>query len=334
MKKTMIALAAFGAFASVAHAQSTVTLYGLVDMYVGTTTKKSSNLGTTSKPGMQLESGGLSGSRWGLRGSEDLGGGLKATFQLESGISADTGASAGFNRTSKLGLAGGFGAVQVGHQYTRLFNLMDTYDAQGTSKFSATNAFFTGAMGDAVRWSNSVLYTTPDMGGFNGAVQYMFGENGTPAVSAGRSISLAGGYDAGPLSVQAVYQTEKATGNAAAVKSTAVGASYDFGMAKLLGQFITQKDGLVNGTKENYYNLSLAVPVSSTGVINVGYGNENQKTGGTKTLKTTAYGVEYRHSLSKRTTAYAALGHLKSTTTATNVSSTTQTYGIGLRHAF
>lgn len=217
MKKTMIALAALGAMAGAAHAQSTVTMYGVVDMFVGESTTKSHlngvpdntafgatayNPGTGeaakagtpgwSKKGMSLNSGGLSGSRWGLRGSEDLGGGLKANFQLESGISADTGASSGFNRTSKLGLSGGFGSIEMGRQYTQLFLLMDSFDAQGTSSFSATNAIFgpavateLGAFGPAYRFDNSLQYTTPTMGGFTGAVQYVFGENGTPSPPGG-----------------------------------------------------------------------------------------------------------------------------------------------------
>lgn len=334
MKKTMIALAAFGALASTAHAQSSVTLYGLVDLYIGEATVKTGGV-TVAKPGTSLESGGLSGSRWGLRGSEDLGGGLKANFQLEAGISADTGVSAaGFNRTSKLGLSGGFGSIDFGRQYTRLFSLIDSYDAQGTSTFSTANAHFVGAMGDAVRWSNSVVYSTPAMGGFNASAQYAFGENGTPAASAGRSIGVAAGYDAGPFSIQAVYQAEKAIGGAATVKATAVGASYDFKVAKVLGQFINQKNGVVNGVTENFYNLSVAVPVSTAGVINVGFGNERQKTAGIRTLKTSAAAIEYRHSLSKRTTAYAALTNLKSTVTATGVATKGQGYGIGLRHSF
>lgn len=339
MKKTMIALAAFGAMAGAAHAQSSVTLYGLVDMFVGEATNTTTIGGVTTKtkPGVSLTSGGLSGSRWGLRGAEDLGGGLKATFQLEAGINADDGTvGAGFNRTSKVGLSGGFGSFEMGRQYTQLFLLMDSFDAQGTSLFSATNAIFGGLLSDAVRWSNSLVYTTPDLGGFNAAVQYAFGENGVPGTSAGRSVGLSAGYTAGPLAVQGVYQAEKAIGGGPTVKSTGMGISYDFNVVKALAQFVSQRDGVANGFKENGYVLSLSAPVTSNGTINVGYGHENINFGGTRVGKTSSFGLEYRHSLSKRTTAYAAVSNTKTSTVALApaASSKDQLYGVGLRHAF
>jgi predicted porin len=332
MKKTMIALAAFGAMAGAVHAQSSVTLYGLVDMYVSQSSQKSTSAaGTTSIKRSGLESGGLSGSRWGVRGAEDLGGGLKATFQLESGIAADTGVSTGFNRTSKVGLAGGFGSIEMGRQYTRVFNLMDTYDAQGTSMFSATNAYFVG-MGDLVRWNNSLVYTAPAMGGFNLSAQYAFGENAAAGVSAGHALGLAAGYEAGPVSVQGAYQATEANGAAPTNKVTALGASYDFSVVKLLGQVIKQKNGVVNGVTENYYNISASVPVGTAGAFNIGFGHETQKTAGVETSETSSYGLEYRHSISKRTTAYAALTQLKTDTAAAITKD--RLYGIGLRHSF
>lgn len=120
MKKTVAALAVLSAVAGAAHAQSSVNLYGLVDVFVGKSTVKNTTgaVVTNTDAGTSLSSGGLNGSRWGLRGSEDLGGGLKATFQVESGFNADTGTSADagrlFNRTSKVGLSGGFGSVEFG----------------------------------------------------------------------------------------------------------------------------------------------------------------------------------------------------------------------------
>jgi predicted porin len=351
MKKTMIALAAFGAVAGAAHAQSSVTLYGLVDMYLGEGVTKTSNAGTTAKSGMSLTSGGLSGSRWGMRGAEDLGGGMRATFQLEAGIEADDGTvGAGFNRTSKLGLAGGFGSIEMGRQYTRVFNLVDTYDAQGTDAFSATSAFGLGGvagggkggaglMGSSVRWSNSLVYTAPTVGGFSASVQYAFGENGTPALSSGRSVGVLIGYATGPFSMHLAHESAKnmapvSIANAPTASTTAFGASYDLGVVKLLGQVINQKDGFVNGDRENAYVFGVSVPLGSAGSLNAGAGKETLKTANVKAGKATSFGVEYRYSLSKRTTAYAGLGHLKSTVTATNVATKTQNYGVGVRHAF
>lgn len=351
LKKTAVALAAFGALTGVAHAQSEVTLYGLVDLFVGKSTSKVTvgDLSSRTSPGMSLTSGGLNGSRWGLRGTEDLGGGLKATFQLESGFYADTGTSVaaggGFNRTSKLGLSGGFGSLEMGRQYTQVFQLMDRFDAQGTSSFSATNAIFgsarlvaTGTLSPALRRDNMLQYTTPTMGGFTGSLQYAFGENGGPGVSAGHAMGVSALYASGPLAVQGVYETLKGAGSGAATaKTTALGASYDFNSVKVLAQYIAQKDGWVNGIKENGYVLSVAVPVGAAGTINAGIGSESQKDAatGTRQVKTSSASVEYRHDLSKRTTVYAGFNNVKFETETTPVlTSRDRLYGVGVRHKF
>jgi predicted porin len=337
MKKTMIALAALGAMAGAAHAQSSVTLYGLVDVYMGESTTKT-QAGTTAKKGMSMSSGGLNGSRWGLRGAEDLGGGLKATFQLEAGFNVDdatpNNAAKSFDRTAKVGLSGGFGTVEFGRQYTRLFNMVDSYDAQGTDSFSsALGAIGGGVMGTSVRWDNSIVYSAPAMGGFSVSAQYAFGENGTPALSAGKSMGLLAGYASGPVSVHAVYESTKAIGGAASMKYTGIGGSYDFGMVKAFGQFLNQKDGVANGVRENAYVLGLSVPMGA-GTFNAGFGNERQKTAGVKSGKTSSYGIEYRYDLSKRTTLYAGLSHVKETAVPAGTFTKDQMYGIGMRHKF
>ena len=351
MKKTAVALAAFGALSGVAHAQSNVTLYGLVDLYVGKSTTKTTTAGVTTRtgPGASLSSGGLNGSRWGMKGAEDLGGGLKATFQLESGFNADTGNSAvpggGFNRTSKVGLSGGFGSLEMGRQYTQMFLLMDRFDALGTSSFSATNAIFgtnfataAGAQAPVIRRDNMLQYTTPNMGGFTGAVQYAFGENGGPGVSAGHAMGLSALYEGGPVAVQAVYESLKGPGSAATTAKTAgLGVSYDFTAVKVLAQFVNQKDGLASGFKDSGAVLSVAVPVGSAGSFNAGIGRETTKAvaTGASVGKTTSASVEYRHDLSKRTTVYAGLTNVKFETDSVPVStSKDQLYGVGLRHRF
>ncbi len=358
LKKTAVALAAFGALTGVAHAQSNVTLYGLVDLYVGKNTTKTTVAGVSTRtgPGTSLTSGGLNGSRWGLRGTEDLGGGLKATFQLESGFNADTGTSVapgGFNRTSKVGLSGGFGSFEMGRQYTQMFLLMDRFDAQGTSSFSATNAIFgpapagalpgttpaaVGALSPALRRDNMLQYTTPNMGGFTGALQYAFGENGGPGVSAGRTMGLSALYEGGPVAVQGVYEAVKSAGPAATTaKSTGLGVSYDFTAVKVLAQFVNQKNGLTNGIKDSGFVLSVAVPVGSAGSLNAGIGSEKTTAvaTGLRVGKTSSASVEYRHDLSKRTTVYAGLTNVKFERESAPVSTLKdQTYGVGLRHRF
>ncbi len=341
MKKTVAALAVLTAIAGAAHAQSSVSLYGLMDVFVGKTTSKDTvgTVVTKTNPGTSLTSGGLNGSRWGLRGSEDLGGGLKANFQLEAGFSADTGVAAGgFNRTSKVGLSGGFGSVDFGRQYTQMYQLIDGFDAQGTSTFSTTNAIFGNALAPSVRWDNSVVYATPNFGGFTAAAQYAFGENATPTTSAGRSFGLSAGYANGPVAVKAVYESAKATGPAAAAKSTGLAGSYDFGVVKVVAQFVNQKDGLATGLKDQGAVLGAVVPVGSSGSLNVAYGHEKTRyvATGANSSKASAFGVEYLHNLSKRTTVYAGLSSIKYTDLDAVVETTSKdrVYGLGIRHRF
>ncbi len=121
MKKSLVALAVLVA-SGAAMAQSSVTLYGIADIWLGTV-KADQELANPNSV-TKLDSGGISTSRWGLKGSEDLGGGLNAIFTLETSVGLDTGASAGFSRLSYVGLDGGFGTVTFGKMWTATDDVM------------------------------------------------------------------------------------------------------------------------------------------------------------------------------------------------------------------
>ena len=342
MKKTVAALAVLSVIAGAAHAQSSVNLYGLMDVFVGKTTSKDSVGGVVTKTdaGTSLTSGGLNGSRWGLRGSEDLGGGLKATFQLEAGFSADTGVAAGgFNRTSKVGLSGAFGSIEMGRQYTQMYQLVDGFDAQGTSTFSTTNALFGNGLAPSIRWDNSVVYTSPNFGGFTASAQYAFGEDGTSTTSSSRGLGVSAAYVSGDLAVKGVYESVKSAGpSATTAKSTGLAASYDFKAVKVLAQFVNQKDGLASGVKDQGLVLGAMVPVGASGSVNVAYGRDKTRyvATGADSSKASSFGVEYLHSLSKRTTVYAGVNNVKYTDLDAVVETTSKdrVYGLGIRHRF
>lgn len=163
MKKSFMALAVLACTGG-AMAQSNVTLYGRIDASLGST--KFNGVSTT-----QLYSGNLSASRWGMRGSEDLGGGLKAIFQLETGINADEGTGpSGFSRQSWVGLSGGFGTVRMGKAdsiYKDINDLGNTYNISPDSLFnSAAEAYRAGLATFVNRPNNQIRYDSPDFGGF------------------------------------------------------------------------------------------------------------------------------------------------------------------------
>ena len=190
MKKSLLAVAVLGAMSGAAFAQvapNNITLYGIVDaglQSTKTTTRASATAAEVSGTITGLNSGIQSGSRWGLRGSEDLGGGLRANFQLESGFSLDTGvvgqSTAGsnprlFGRASWVGLSGGFGEVRAGRMaiFSSAF-VTGTADPFGNGFSSAGWQYLSSAAGTQ-RNDNTIMYLSPNISGLHGGIYYTFG---------------------------------------------------------------------------------------------------------------------------------------------------------------
>jgi predicted porin len=273
MKKTLIALAALSAIAGVAQAQSSVTLYGLVDADVGRFTTNVGSAGAVkSQSQTKVNPEGLNGNRWGMRGSEDLGGGMKAIFNLESGFTIDDGAQgqgALFGRRANVGLAGDFGTVELGRSSSPYSGVAADHTMMGMSKFDPSNlnnglgvdkaaalstvtaasaqpflARTTTWLGYQERVNNSIKYTSPNMSGFTAAVMYGLGEDASATTSASKTVSASVKYANGPMLVSAGYQSEGVSTTApviavaaplstsSALTNTLLSATYDFGVAK------------------------------------------------------------------------------------------------------
>jgi predicted porin len=271
MKKTLVALAAL-AVVGAASAQSTVTLYGKIDVTVQNRTQKTSGVKTADgNVGLQINSAGLSGNRFGLKGSEDLGGGLRAIFDLQNGFSVDTGTlgQAGriFGRQAYGGFAGGFGTTTFGRQYSPWDNSFGTYDAQGYTTNSAMNYAWNGgpalALGnqsatspanfnvhnDVGRINSSVVYTTPNFSGFTLQGMFSPGEDKNPVTgqSASKMYGLWANYAAGPLGVSVAYDRNGLTGAGGVSSNNSAWmlvGSYDFGVVKLYGGFERARSSL------------------------------------------------------------------------------------------
>lgn len=342
MKKHLIALAALTAATS-ALAQSSVTLYGNLDVSLAREQVKP--FGEKSTTVTNLESGRMTESYFGLRGTEDLGGGLKAVFKLESEIAVDNGAAVGgssnfFGRNAYVGVAGEFGSVVVGRR--------ESLSKEETTKFnpfgnSATFAFL-GAGSDS--WSNSLTYVSPNLSGLTVSVQTSLKEaNGSTATnySSGGN-ALSANYTNGPLAASLVYSDERNTqGQPTAEKARGylLGASYDLGVAKLFGQFTGIKGSQKNNpddSKGRAFQLGVSVPVTADGAVLASFGNgkftaENED----GSYKVRQYSLGYNHNLSKRTSAYAAYTRL---TEKDGIElnpaqkSSANTLAVGVRHAF
>ncbi|MFZ6750534.1 porin [Undibacterium sp. Ren11W] len=366
MKKSLIALAVLSAVAGAAQAQSSVTVYGLVDMglqrqEIGATRANGATPATASSTTTALDSGNQSGSRLGFKGSEDLGGGLKANFKLEMGVFADTGASQGgktFGRQSYVGLSGDFGAVNFGRQYTPMFIAVDSFDPFSTGMTSGTAGSSTSTFGAAAyfepnvvgpRKDNSVTYSTNDLGGFTANLMYGMG-NETPGNNqSGRYLSMSAAYTAGPLFLTGVYSDSQAASGKFATRSSLFAATYDFSVVKLAGAYSYIKD---EGTtlvalKRDVYSIGATVPVGAAGNFLVNYITTKNKNHEIADADASQAAIGYTHSLSKRTNIYtsysydrngmgANFGSADSTPTFHPVAggATIKMFNVGIRHMF
>jgi predicted porin len=328
MKKSLVALAVLAA-SGASFAQSTVTVYGLADIWFGNS--KSDNGAGTTTSNTVLESGGVNGSRWGLKGSEDLGGGLSTTFKLEQGFKLDTGAgTAGqaFSRVAQVGFAGGFGAVDLGKTWTAFDDIAGASATVFNSALSpANNAFKTpGYSGNP---GNTVRYTSPTFSGATGAVSYSLDEG--VAGKAVTSLSLA--YEGGPLAAQFGYQSEDGAAAASDVQYTVLAASYNFGVAT--GKFTYGKAGNmggVSGAEASEWEIGADYPVSASLTLSAGFAkSDDNATAGSQSRK--SFGIGAAYTLSKRTFLYGGLVHASATQGAA-ADSTADVYAIGVQHKF
>ena len=335
MKKSLIALAVLGSVAGMAQAQSSVTLYGLADIWVGSTKTETNGVG---KSVTKVDGSGLATSRFGLKGSEDLGGGLKANFQLEQGFNIDDGtagtAGSAFNRQAWVGLSGGFGEVQFG----KTWSSYDDIRSSANDNFNANQAAsFNTWVGYNDRPSNSIKYISPTVGGFSGSVTYGLGEDklANPNGKSSNLTSLGLQYATGPVFVGLAYQSEKAGATDTKKTNTLLNGSYDFGMAKVVAGYNQFKDTATAGDKKaNEWNLGVEVPVAANLNFGLGYAQSKEKVAGTDSAKTTGYTASLLYSLSKRTTVYGVLSQTK----AKDIPFTTEVkdtlYAVGINHKF
>jgi predicted porin len=327
MKKSLLVLAVAAAVPVLAQAQTNVTLYGRVDAAVGFEKNATGNA-------MSLLSGVQSSNRWGVRGAEDLGGGLKAVFNLEGGFDADVGRGLGgtgnlpsgstaggsfvptggldFRRRSVVGLEGGFGSLVFGRDYDPLFRVLLGSDNLGLGHYANVHTNFGTSYG--VRIDNGIHYVSPSLGGFVVRGAYGLSEAFAGVKSAGRAVSLAAEYAAGPLYVGVGYRANNIAALAvdgssgivgSANKYTALGARYNFGAFAVNGGYgVRNPGGALNNTKTLWVGGDVQ---AGPGRLHVQFSTIDPDGAG----KASALGVTYNYPLSKRTNAYATFGTVR-----------------------
>jgi general bacterial porin, GBP family len=316
-----------------AHAQSSVTVYGIIDAAVG----RSSNGDGVSR--YELVSGQGSASRLGFRGAEDLGGGLRAIFALEGGINVDsgtggaTGGGFAFTRQAWVGLAGAFGQLTLGRQFrpeARVVFAMDPFDAGSVA--SPPNTY----SNTVFRADNAIVYETPRMAGVLARVMYAPGENAGGVAGALNDIGFSVQYNGGPAYLGYGYDGRR---NATATDRRvwhSFGGSYDFGLAKLYGALRSRKEAAA-GLDERSYWLGLGVPVGAL-LLQATVGRVDDRSAADKDARGVSVGAEY--ALSKRSDLYGRYGRVSNKNGAGfNLDnglngSTPSSVAVGLRHRF
>lgn len=365
MKKTYLALAIAGLSSTSAFAQSTVTVYGIVD----TSVRYISNDNARGDSNFKMDNGAISNSRIGFKGTEDLGGGLKANFQLENGFSSDTGAfsdsSRLFNRQSWVGLSGGFGKISLGRQNTPLFDLMaDHFDPLTVGNYESNS--WLPAAGTLVRTDNMIRYAG-NFGGLAVSLSYALGEKAGSART-GSQFSSSLQYTAGAFSVGGGYQQTVSPSNSDN-KDTVynLSASYQIGAAKLYGGYYNIKDstgltpaymalpnsaataGGIAGVqrKDNGYFLGTSYQASDALSLTGAFYYDKSKNVTISTVGNVGDGTRYavvgvaEYALSKRTQVYTTIDYNKAKDAARYElagqaagKDSVTSLGVGIRHIF
>jgi predicted porin len=318
-------LAILGSVAGVAQAQSSVTLYGLVDVWLG-----SQKTGLNAASVTKLNSGGLNTSRWGVTGAEDLGGGLKAIFRLEQGFDASNGtATAGtaFSRQAYVGLEGGFGTVTFGNTWTAMDDVLGATNSSFDSAFSASNTVLQVQANYSSNPGNTIKYASPSFGGFSFAGSHSLDES---AATKKDITDFAVSYGGGPLAVNFAYQVQNEAVAPDDRKLTFLGASYDLGMVKLMGNVGQVK---LASAKATDVQFGVDVPLSSALTLSAGIARSTDNAAGGDNERT-GFGIAATYALSKRTTTYVGLNTNKTKNAADVKTDENRLFAVGMRHTF
>ncbi len=322
------------ALAGAAAAQSSVTAFGVVDTNVGW---GDGSLGSIKR----LGTGGFLGSRIGFRGTEDLGGGLRANFVVEHGFNSDDGSTPGafWGRQSHVGLSGGFGEVLLGRQYTPTFLVHASYDAFGPQGVAAQQVLFGSievAQAANIRANDAVTYRTPNtLGGFS--VLAMVTDH---TASPGWYHGIKFGYAGGPVAVDlALGQFNNPT--IGDLKTLTIGGRYNVAPFKFYALYDKANSGSSNDSRGLQMSAAYSVSGSTDLKLSVAESRQTSATG-VNIGTTRRYGLGFVHGLSKRTSLYGQYAKLANSNGAkmtvngaqTGANESAQGFDLGLAHTF
>jgi predicted porin len=318
-------------------AQSSVTIYGAVDVAVGKTYQVDSTQVKPGRVGLQSSSMvNLQDSFVGFRGVEDLGGGLQAGFQLEQGLDASSGATdpaGAFARNSSVWVGDSWGRIKLGRATTPSYDAMASWDLMGAGNNSIAVRVF-GAVGAGLRQSNQISYRTPQLGGLMLEAAYVPKDNDLLNGANRSKVDLGATYRTGPLTMGAAYN--KASDQKA---NFAFGAKYQYQNLELSGGYFQSRNG-------RYYDPSTLLSVanaifSSSGITLGAKATWNQFSAGIEIARETKAeytlgNAQYRRKKYTNATINGTYALSKRTQTYINYmrEGTLNNYSIGVNHSF
>ena len=319
-KNVLVAAAAL--VATVAAQAQSVTVYGNVEAAFGSFERGVAGEELTHRI-TRVESNVLTGSFLGFKGQEDLGGGLKAFFKLESTIGLDTGSVAGnfWGRTSEIGLTNAYGTLTAGNSLS--LSALANHAQSPFSVFGSLNGVQNGVGEDfATVQANTLTVTSANYSGFSAALQYGASE----AHGKDSKYALAANYAAGPLAANFTYTDDVDALNASR-NLWQLGGSYNFGVAKAFVQ-VGQAD-LAGSNDTDFFQLGVSAPVTAAGTVLASWTHAKIDNAG----KSDQLSAAYDHALSKRTGAFAGLAYEQFKPEGGD-SKSGVSLAVGLHHAF
>jgi predicted porin len=325
MKKHLIAAAVAGLIAAPAMAQ--VTVYGNLETGILMQDVKGSSTTSNNKSTTQLISSVVNSSRLGFRGTEDLGGGLKAFFRLEQSVDIKTGRLGGssttqmFDRGAEVGLEGSFGAIKIGK-----FDLTSAEGIDSSVSYFGNVGNFASVVDIGSDINHAIQYKSPKIGGFNIEVGHAFKDGSTSALPHNETTSYFVGGEVAKIKMQFGFAADK-TATGVESDTFSFGFGYDFGpVAVSLASVVKSTDG--KGDTGNAVVTALFPLGNGLNVHLMSSAYEVEAYGSAKSTETTRAAIGLSKAFSKRTTAYlAAIGQDK------DGEETTQIY-LGVNHRF
>lgn len=321
LKKSLLTLVVLGTFASIAQAQSAVTIYGFMD------------IGVQKASGTPLQIIRNNSNGIGFKGAEDLGDGLSALFDISQRFLPDTGAAEGngtrplFQGRTIVGLKGNFGTIKLGRSHTALQSTIGDFEpfenylgVANIGDAQYPNGYVSGkAPGNGGRFSNAIFYNSPDISGFSVGASLGTKENdiagGAPLAEHPYSLSFS--YANGPLAAN--LGTER---NTVGDKWSAIGVSYKVGPANLMASVAKNADH--NGIDARGWTIGSKIDIGA-GTYKVGFSRDTTDNAPTNKV----FGLGYQYNMSKRTYLYTDVAHKK-----TDNADAINAFDAGIHHSF